>query len=148
MNDLINHDILNKFDNQKVRIVFDAIPENFISFSKGKRPIKNIFYAVLGLHYEHTNEYVVAFYIYKKKKTAARVSFEIKEQDVIFLKNKLQVMEFIYKFLDRFSPHKRIVNVNLQDSNPTDLHSALERIGIWMTKIAEFFSSIASPIKI
>jgi hypothetical protein len=123
----------------KTRIVFDAIPATFVSLSNSKRKNKNYFYIIMGMHLEEADEYLVSAYLYKKKKQNGNFSFILEQNEVQTFNNKIKVVDFLYNYLDKFSPHQRHINYNLAENAEGSFDEVLLKITKWMEIVQEYF---------
>jgi hypothetical protein len=128
-----------EFSGHKGRIVFDAIPKEFVGLSANKKSRKNLFYAIAGLHCEESQKYIVAVYIYKQRTKQKEIYFDLTSHETLTFANKMAVMDFIYKFLETFTPHERIINSNIDQLEPCGLDEVLSKLAAWMSKIGEYF---------
>ena len=125
--------------NLKAKIVFDAIPSTLVALNNTRKKNKNIYYMMVGLYYETTEEYLIAFYTYKKRTRLGIMSFVLIDNQIEVFKNKMKVVDFMYSFLEKFTPHERLINSTVNESEPLPLNEILVKISEWLQAVGEYF---------
>jgi hypothetical protein len=125
--------------NLKAKIVFDAIPSTLVALNNTTKKNKNIYYMMVGLYYETTEEYLIAFYTYKKRTRLGIMSFVLIDNQIEVFKNKMKVVDFMYSFLEKFTPHERLINSTVNESEPLPLNEILVKISEWLQAVGEYF---------
>jgi len=125
--------------NLKAKIVFDAIPSTLVALNNTTKKNKNIYYMMVVLYYETTEEYLIAFYTYKKRTRLGIMSFVLIDNQIEVFKNKMKVVDFMYSFLEKFTPHERLINSTVNESEPLPLNEILVKISEWLQAVGEYF---------
>jgi hypothetical protein len=130
--------------NLKYQVVFDAIPSLLISKVTPASKIKNLFYCIYGCYIKHSKEYIVVDQVYKKvnKRNGKGCYFEKVDGAALSFKDKTKVMKYISEYLWKFSEHKRISNLMVQNKKELtelELNSILD---VWYSKIQDYYLSL------
>jgi hypothetical protein len=131
------------FQNEKIKIVFSAIPKTFTSLNGEKNKINNkYFYLLIGVYILKTKEYAIVKQIFKKNsRSSTGLLYKTIDSEVKICKSKLDVINFIYQFLDLFDTHERMVNsVNIFNKK-IKFGDFLDSIPSYLEEMIYYFSN-------
>ena len=143
---LINIPNINDLQKCSLDIMFAAVPKNFVynpnkKFVKNKR--KKLFYIVYGVLLKETNQYLVFGHIFEiSKKITLKNSFKETVCDTAVYDKQQDVLDYIYDFIENFSPHERLVNEEIIQLGPMRGDKAFEYLIEWNLSAIQYFQDL------
>lgn len=138
---------LEKLSDLNIELMFGAVPDNLIAdISKkfNKTKIKNLFYIIFGLYAKEYNKYIVFSTILKslKKIDSNKNLFKTLDINSVVFKNEQEVTDYLYKFLENFENHNRILNQDIQQMGMMPATEVFKYIVGWNQQVFDYYNEL------
>lgn len=127
-------------------VMFAAVPKDLvgdISKKITKRKTQNLFYVIFGVFLKESSQYIIFSSIFQsvKKKEGKNWFKEIVVDSAVF-NDKQEVLDYLYDFIDQFSPHERILNEEIMSMGMMPAEKAFEYLLLWNSGVFTFFNEL------
>ena len=135
-----------------LEIMFGAVPINLvvdISKKFNKRKTKNLFYVIFGVFLKESNQYIVFSSVFKSKRKGLDGSlFEEIMVDSAVYKDKKDVLNHIYDFINNFSEHDRLINEEMAKLEMMPAQEAFNYLVLWNKGVFDYFNELLKRQKV
>jgi hypothetical protein len=127
-------------------VMFAAVPKDLVAnHSKKfkKRKTQNLFYIIFGVFLKESSQYIIFSSVFQtvKKKEGNNWFKEIIVDSAVF-EEKQDVLDYLYDFIDEFSPHERIINEEIMNMGIMPAETAFEYLLLWNSSVFAYYNEL------